>query len=99
VRITAWNEGGGPVTVQMLFMHDAAGQAYADKAELAQQDPLTIFAFAFLEKLRDAKSFFAFEAGGPTRTYDARHLGAARDKFERSCAEIRANWNEFIGRL
>ena len=99
VRITAWNELGGSVTVTMLVFEGVAGFAIADKQKLAEQDGLTKFAFAFLAKLKEAKVFFAFEAGGPTRTYDARHLSAARDKFERSCAEIRADWDKFIAQL
>ena len=99
VWVTAWNERGDPVTVPMASFGGAAGVTIADKRKLAHQDALAISAFAFLAKLQEAKSFFAFEAGGPTRTYDAKHLSAARHRFERSCADIRTSWSEFLGRL
>jgi hypothetical protein len=98
VQVTVWNEQGKPAILQMGFYKDAAGMTIGDKSKLV--DPyIWAQAFIFLEKLREAKTFFAFEAGGATRTYDAKHLGAARTKFEESCAEIRKDWEGFVARM
>jgi hypothetical protein len=80
----------------MIFMKELGGVAIADKRKLSS--PFTVAAFNFLDQLWAAKAFFAFEVGGVTRMYDAKHLSAARSKFDQSCAEIRTNWDDFVGR-
>lgn len=97
VQVTVWNDQSAPTTVPMLSFKGAAGIAIADKRKLP--DPFTISAFDFLGKLREARIFFALEAGGLTRTYDAKHLNVARGKFEQSCTDIRKDWAEFVSRL
>ena len=86
-----------PETLPMVPYKTIGGLAITDKDKKA--DPFTISAFSFIKKLRDARQFFAFDVGGSTRMYDARHLSAASGKFDQSCAEIRKDWDEFLARL
>ena len=96
VRITAWNDRDKPDSITMVRFNKMGAIGLADKSKLAEADILAVSAFAFLDKIQRAGAFFAFEAGGPTRTYDVRHYKAARGKFDESCSAIGKSWVSFL---
>jgi len=88
-RITVWNEQSKPTTALMAVFEGRIAFASADK-DKRHTGRLYADAFAFLSVLYEAKQFFSLDAGGPTRTYDAKHLPAALAMFRKLCGGLRA---------
>jgi hypothetical protein len=98
-KVSVWNEAGNSEQLRMLTKEGHLAFALA-KPELAgSKDIYERSALVFLERLNEARSFFAIELGGQSRTYDAKHLPAARARFNLLCEQARTNWSKFLSEL
>jgi hypothetical protein len=95
IQVVAWNESGAPITVPMVAWKNVVAVTITKSSD-GRGDELELGAQHFIQKIFASKTYFAFTAGGSTRTYEAAHLPAARDAFRRSCAEIKEDYAGFL---
>ena len=95
-RPVASRNGGDPVQLRMVSKEGHIALALAKPEYATSRDIFDVSGLLFLYKLNETKAFFALELGGPSRTYDAKHLPAARPRFAFMCEQARRDWSAFL---